>query len=370
MKNYSILLFTLSVFTLVVFSSCQPKDLLQETKDKFFTSNYISYQETALFPIPDTDMVNTMKAKVEILFDENDSVGYQFSKVDETSARIYQDDMLRVVNNEAKMIRVYQPKHFQNKEQFTAAMSNRLVYKKWSPLGLLIHEWEFVGDTIIENSKFKNYYRIARETEVEGKKIRTEQHIFISKEALLERFERRNYNDGKLSQQLTFHFTDYVIDKEKTSLSYIVPNGYISTYGSPKKVAPLKEGDIAPDFAAVTMEKDSINMAMFKGKKVLLNFSVINCGSCKQSLDYINQEDFTLSKDIPIFYIDAEDDHARLVQYQKSMNVPFSIIASAEDIAKQYKVNSYPRFFLVNEEGIIEKIQIGFSKEFLDEFRQ
>ena len=314
--------------------------------------------------------MNTSKAQVEILFDDKDSVGYEFSKVDDNSARIYQDGLFQIVNDEDRLIRVYQPKHFGSQQKFSEAVSNSLPHKKWSPLGLLKHEWELVGDTIIENSEFKHYDRIAREVEAEGKKIRTEQHIFIGDDALLERFERRNYIDGKLSQKVTFKFTDYVINKKKTSLNYVAPIDYVSTYGSPKKVESLKEGDVAPYFSAVTMDKDSIRMDMFKGKKVLLNFSVINCGSCKQSLDYINQDDFTLSKDIPIFYIDAEDDHARLEQYQKSMNVPFPIIASAEAIAKEYRVNSYPRFFLVNEEGVIEKIQIGFSKEFLDEFRQ
>ena len=113
-----------------------------------------------------------------------------------------------------------------------------------------------------------------------------------------------------------------------------------------------------------------IRQVYFKGKKVLLNFSVINCGNCKQTLDYINKEDYVLTDKIPMLYIDAEDDYDQLMQYKNNIDIPYPVIASAEDIARDYKVNSYPRFFLVNEEGIIEKIQRGYSEEFLDEFRQ
>ena len=56
--------------------------------------------------------------------------------------------------------------------------------------------------------------------------------------------------------------------------------------------------------------------------------------------------------------------------YIKRTNIPFPIIANAEKIAKDYGVNSYPRFFLVNEKGMIEKIVRGFDKEFLDNFKK
>ena len=88
------------------------------------------------------------------------------------------------------------------------------------------------------------------------------------------------------------------------------------------------------------------------------------------TLDYINQDDYTLSNKIPMLYINPEDNEERMKIYREDMNIPFPVIASAEDIATAYRVNSYPRFFVINEKGIIEKIQKGYSKEFLNEFRQ
>ena len=84
----------------------------------------------------------------------------------------------------------------------------------------------------------------------------------------------------------------------------------------------------------------------------------------------MNQEDYTLSKEIPMLYINPEDDEERMKVYREDMNISFPVIASAEEIAAAYRVNSYPRFFVINEKGIIERIQKGYSKEFLDEFRQ
>lgn len=361
----------LSVLLLVLlFTSCTEVDHLQLAKDRFTSSKYISYTTEALFPIPDSELVNTVYVDSELLFNETDSVGYEFTQQTQGLDRMYKNGEYKVVNHKLRMNRVLLPKHFKTKEQFTQGVQNSFVYKKWAPMNLLKQDWSLKGDTLFNDTRFKNYFRIDDERRFQGRDIRTELHIFISETGLLERFERRNFNDGNLVQRVVFNYRDYKIDKEKGQIQYKIPPGYQTTFGKEKKGDELKVGDKAPVFSAQTMDQTSINNADFKGKKYLLNFSVISCGNCKMTLDYINQKEFILRDDIPMLYINPEDDAERLATYQKSIPIPFPVIAGAEEIGQKFRINSYPQFFLIDEKGYIEKIQKGYSEEFLNQFKK
>lgn len=370
MKPHYNTLCHLFLSTLLIAFSCNNKiDLLTAAKNKINESTYISYTESALYPIPESDLVDTINTKTEILYNNDDSVGYHFIQMNDRADYIYQENMLRVANHKDSTFRIYLPKHFENSIEFKKEVESKFN-GRWSPMALLKEEWEYVADTVIGNFKLKNYYRVENDRVYEGNKILTEQHIFINPNALLEKFERRNYFNGSLSQRVTIDYSNYSMLQEPGDMNYDLPENYVSTYGIEKKLERLKVGELAPDFVGINMAGDSISNNMFEGKKVLLNFSITTCGYCKMALDYINQEDYVLSDDIDVLYINPEDDHSRMESYMQKIAIPFPVIASAEDIAQKYRVYSYPRFFLINEKGEIEKIQVGYSKEFLDEFRK
>ena len=365
-KLYSCLLLSSLLFTF----SCNKKvDLLEAAKDQLNTNNYIRYTETAMYPIPESDLVDTFITQTQFLIDQNDPLGYHFIQMSDRSDCIYQNDRLQVASHKDRLVRTYLPKHFENTSKFKEEVESNFR-KRWSPMALLQQEWKYVADTVVNDSKLKNYSRLEGERVYEGKQIRTEQHIFINSSALLERFERRNYLDGSLSQRVVIEYSNFDMTKDAEDMSYDLPKNYVSTFGKAKPVESLKEGELAPAFAGINLEGDPINNSQFAGKKVLLNFSVTTCGYCKMALDYMNQEDYVLSEDVEMLYINPEDDRSRMESYMKKISIPYPVIASAEDIAKAYRVTSYPRFFLIDEKGKIEKIQVGYSKEFLDKLRQ
>lgn len=357
-------------FLSVLLISCGKEvDLLESAKNRISESSYVSFTETAYYPIPDSELTNEFVYKTEILYNDQDSLGYHFIQKKDGIDKVYKGNQIRVVDHKNRTTRHYQPKHFKSQKQFLMSVKNSFR-NNYSPMNLLKEDWEYVKDTIIDNSTLKNYFRIERERVVNNNKIRTEQHIFINQDALVEKFERRNYNNGKLSQRVKIDFSDYKLQKNKATLEYTIPANYISMFGLGKPLKELKVGDKAPSFKGITTKGEMINSKDLLGKKTLLNFSVIACGNCKQTLDYINKDDFKLNDKISYLYINPEDDKTKMDTYIKRTNIPFPIIANAEKIAKDYGVNSYPRFFLVNEKGMIEKIVRGFDKEFLDNFKK
>lgn len=371
MKIYSqkLLVFVLC-FSLTISSCSQKVDGLTKARNKLQKSNKISYDKTSYYPTSESDFIDISNVKMEILFNDNDSLGYNFIKKTSRGDYIYQDGEMRVVNHKDSIVRMYLPTQYDNSDEFKKLVERNL-YNKLSPMVLLQEEWEYITDTIINNSNFGNYYQIENDKMYDGNKVYTERHIFInSNTSLLERFERRNYFNGTLDQRVTIEFSNYKLSQDQVALTYDFPENYISAYGEEKRLESLVVGDVAPEFNAITMDKDTVNLKMFRGKKVLLNFSVISCGYCKEALDYFNQDGYVLTDKIPVLYINPYDDETRMKKYIKDTPIPFPIIAEAKDISKKYRAYAYPRFFLINEKGIIEKIQVGFSKDFIDTFRQ
>jgi len=354
----------------ILFSKGNDQDALQAARKVFTNNAYVSYTQNAFYPIPNSTLSDQRTTTVEIRFDASNPIGFDYVQTADKLDRLYQNGEFRMIDHAKKQQRIYEAKHFKDQEEFNTAVKNSFPYKAWSPMYLLKEEWEYVGDTVINHTKLKNYYRISAERiGTTGKKIRAEKHIFIDQNALIKRLERRNYLEGSLSQVVVFKYSDYVVKQEGGDIQYTIPN-YTSSYGKKKKVKSLQVGDKAPEFMLTTLNNNSLKSADFKGKKVLLNFSVISCGNCKAALDHMNTDDFILKEGIEMVYINPEDNSERLKTYKKSIDIPFQVVASAAEISQAYRVNAYPHFFLINEEGIIEKIQLGFSKEFLDEFRQ
>lgn len=362
------------VLSLVVFSCQHRTNSLTNAREKISGNNYLSYVETSYYPLPETDIINKKIVKTAISYTDDDTSRFSFLKSIDTedftdTDVIYLNDELKVIDHLKKTVRTLLPEEGDTTNQFIQTVKSNMS-SQWSPQTLLAQEWRNEYDTLINNQTLKGFYKIVREYEYEGQKGRIEHHIFINTEnSLLERSERRNIRDDSLQQRITRVYTDYELNQKGRKLNYRLPESYASVYGEELDVEPLKVGDKAPEFVATTIDGARVDLKDFKGGKVLLNFSVTNCGYCLQALNRFNSKDFAITDEIPILYITPEDSAERMRTFMKSKNIPFPVIADAEEIREMYKLNSYPRFFMIDEQGIIEEIQIGYSEQFIDKLR-
>jgi peroxiredoxin len=84
-------------------------------------------------------------------------------------------------------------------------------------------------------------------------------------------------------------------------------------------------------------------------------------------LRHFNQEGYTLSESIAPIYINPIDTQENLKAFDKKVKIPFPIASNnTAQIAQLYGVHSYPLFYLINEEGVIEKVITGFDKDFVE----
>ncbi|MDT8427345.1 MAG: TlpA disulfide reductase family protein [Pseudomonadales bacterium] len=139
----------------------------------------------------------------------------------------------------------------------------------------------------------------------------------------------------------------------------------LTGFFSPSLMA-LEPGDLAPDFTLPSIHEDgtSISLADFRGKAVYVDFWASWCAPCLRSLPLINElyaryreqglEVIAINVDNRI-----EDGQDFLLDIDLDYLIP---IDADNEVLQAYEVMGMPTSFLVDPEGIIRKVHIGFRE--------
>lgn len=113
-----------------------------------------------------------------------------------------------------------------------------------------------------------------------------------------------------------------------------------------------------------------VELAQMRGKKVLLNFSMIRCGWCKIALEQFNKPAYQFADNIVPLYVNPVDTKEEMDKYRSKVPIPFPVLANAEAVGKAYGVSGYPTFYLIDESGKVEEVVVGFSDEKILEWKK
>jgi peroxiredoxin len=120
----------------------------------------------------------------------------------------------------------------------------------------------------------------------------------------------------------------------------------------------------APDFTLKNLEGEEIALSKLKGRVVLLDFWATWCGPCRESIPHlIDLYNNFQSKGFTIIgmSVDKEKEEETLRRFVKSMDIPYPVVLSPEQLARQYGISGIPTTLLIDREGkILEKI-VGFN---------
>lgn len=133
-------------------------------------------------------------------------------------------------------------------------------------------------------------------------------------------------------------------------------------------------GKAAPDFSLPTPEGRIVTLRdALRGKKALLvNFWFVHCSGCQQEFPHL-QEVYTRfkSKGLGVVAINIVDDRKMIREYQarKQWTVPLLMDQDGgtnHGVASRYQAHNFPANFLVDAEGKILWISVGYDIEGMD----
>jgi thiol-disulfide isomerase/thioredoxin len=124
------------------------------------------------------------------------------------------------------------------------------------------------------------------------------------------------------------------------------------------------EPALAPDFTLKTIEGQEITLSGLRGKVVLLDFWATWCGPCKESIPHLIHL-YKTYQDKGFELVGMSTDKAAEVEavrrFVNSMDIPYPIIMTPEEVARNYKATGLPTTVLIDRNGKIRERIVGFN---------
>lgn len=364
MKNYLLLFLALVIFGCA--KEKTPEEVFQAAKEKFYAAEQVSFKHVMLWENPSLGEVDTFFYQLRLQKHPNKYFEYNYIGSNKDSELSYLNDVLSSINHKDSTFTIQSE---ENKMEFINLASENM-YLDFSAVNLFKKSpWIYKQDTTINGKTHLNFYWVQMDTVINEKKIYLENHMFINPANLtVNLVSRRLYHDGKRSQLIENFFEEYEFSSIKDSLRINPPKGYLSKIdGQTDKESPkiLAKGEIAPDFELKDLDGNTVKLSDFRGKKVLLDFSMINCGWCKIALEEFSKPNFEFAANMVPLYVNPVDPKEKMEKYVSRVTVPFPVLIDAKSVGEAYGVSGYPTFFLIDESGKIENVEVGYSDELM-----
>lgn len=124
------------------------------------------------------------------------------------------------------------------------------------------------------------------------------------------------------------------------------------------------EGKEAPNWVLKNTEGKIISLSDYMGKNLLLEFTGIGCGYCHLAIPFLNKftNDYKY-KGFNVLSIESFSNNiAGIKRYKEINKMIFEFLISDKETVTNYKILGVPVFVLVNKNGMIEKVFVGYSK--------
>ncbi|MFN7925990.1 MAG: redoxin domain-containing protein [Bryobacteraceae bacterium] len=139
--------------------------------------------------------------------------------------------------------------------------------------------------------------------------------------------------------------------------------GACSTSGPVRAaVKPEKDRKKAPEFSLKDPNGQSVKLADYKGKVVLLNFWATWCGPCRLEIPWFAEfEQKYKDKGFAVLGVAMDDEGWEVVKpYLEKMKMNYRVLLGNDTVATLYGgVDSLPTSFMIDREGRIAAIHIG-----------
>lgn len=130
-------------------------------------------------------------------------------------------------------------------------------------------------------------------------------------------------------------------------------------------------GRPVPPFEAVLLDGKSIGASQLKGRVVLIDFWASWCDPCREEMPELNTLYRELkAKGVEIIGVSIDRDRENVDAFLKKHPVLFPVIHDKDkDIADDFKPRAMPTAFILDQEGVVRHVHLGYKKSYLQKYR-
>ncbi len=128
-----------------------------------------------------------------------------------------------------------------------------------------------------------------------------------------------------------------------------------------KKSVFNMKGTKFPDFSLTTLDGETISSENTKGKIVLFNFWFTTCKPCIIEMPELNEMVKELESEDVVFVAPSLSTTAEIEKFLKRFAFDYQIVPDVKDFIYGYDIHSFPTHFVIDQEGVIDKVLIGYS---------
>ena len=162
------------------------------------------------------------------------------------------------------------------------------------------------------------------------------------------------------------------IDINDFKASDYFPDDYnIETYriGRKRKTKNELIGKEAPHWTLQSADKSTFSLTDLKSKVTMIQFTSVACGPCKASIPFLKELSANYNKeDFDFVAIECTSKNTNVLKgYMERNDFEYKFLLSTKEVKKSYSINSFPVFFILDENRIIRQVISGYSKDSVDQ---
>lgn len=132
----------------------------------------------------------------------------------------------------------------------------------------------------------------------------------------------------------------------------------------------IHAGDEAPDFTVEMLDGSKQTLSALRGKVVLVTFWATWCPPCRQEMAHMQEGviDHFAGKDLVVIPISRGETRATVESFIKKMGYTFPVgLDQDKSIYLKYATNYVPRSFVIDREGKVVYVAVGYDEVVAEE---
>ncbi|WP_316821927.1 TlpA disulfide reductase family protein [Pedobacter gandavensis] len=340
--------------------------IFNQVNEKLASMKTVKYHYLREFNYPSAGYINKTEGEMYIDFaKENDLTGMRFQYKDAQGFIIFNNSQLFNGNKKEQTISVSNIKAQKDLEG-KSPLYNSLVTLR-NALPLIIKDENIqksITDTLINNKRYhvlqfflqnKLLTYLGSDFSKVTKDLTFRYQIIVDKSTLLPlTILQTNANSQDLNRTDFKEIDTSPAPVEEISWFY---TSYLNNYTieTPKiPVVLIKAGEVAPDWELTNFATDvKETLAQHKGKIILLEFWIKNCGYCIEAVPKLNAlNDYYGKNNFKIVAINTEDNRYNVGVFTDKHPMNYSVVYGDDpSINKKYGVAGFPTVVLIAKNG-------------------